>query len=199
MSQNSPEQPGSGWSQYGGQQQYGGQAYGGQQFPQSGQQAPQSGMPQYEAQQDGGQQYQAPGYGGSLEGVPVTGQPGYYGAQSGSEDKTLAMFAYLSTIVVSFIGPLVIYFAKRDQSPFVRHHAAQSLNMMITSVIASVVLFILAIVTGAVTHGIGFLLFLLAWFAYGIALLVFLIIATIAANRGELYRVPGWLSFRLVH
>ncbi|HEY1621379.1 MAG TPA: DUF4870 domain-containing protein [Streptosporangiaceae bacterium] len=196
MSQNSPEQPGTGWSQYGGQQygseQPGAQQYGGQ--PAGG--PPQYGQQDYGSQQPGAQQYagQQAGYSGPLQGTPVAG----YGPQSASDEKTWAMLAYLSTIVVSFLGPLIIYFVKKDESPFVRHHAAQSLNMMITSVISSVVLFILAIVTGAFTHGIGFGLFLLVWFVYGIALLVFLIIATIAANRGEMYRVPGWLCLRMV-
>ena len=108
------------------------------------------------------------------------------------------MLAYLLSFVGGVIAPLIVYFVKKDQSPFVRHHAAQSLNLQLTSIIYGIGLLILALVAGAVSHGLGLLLFFL-YFPLGIVFLVYLIIAAVAANRGELYQMPGWVALRLVH
>jgi uncharacterized protein len=204
MSQYSPEEPpGSAGGPppgpgYGGQPwPYGqpGQSSG-QQYPPPGQQPPpyqqqpyQQPYPQQPPYQQG---YQQPGYQAPLQGVPVPGQ-------LRSDDTMWAMLAYLSTLLLSFVGPLIIYFTKRDESPFVRHHGAQALNMMITGAIYGIGLLVLAIVAGAVTHGFGFFLFFVVWFVFGVVELVYVIIAAIAANRGELYQTPGWLCLRLVH
>jgi uncharacterized protein len=196
--------PGRGYGQQDGQQD-GQQGYGQQGQPGYGQGQPGYGQPGYapppgQAYQQPGQPYgQQPGYPGyqaPMQGLAV--QPGY-GPPQQSDDRTWAMAAYLSPIVVHFIGPLIIFFVKKDESPFVRHHAAQSLNMIITSTIYGIGLIIAGAVAGAVTHGVGFLLFLLVWLAFSVTMLVYLIIATVAANRGELYQVPPWLCLRLVH
>ena len=56
----------------------------------------------------------------------------------------------------------------------------------------------LAIIAGASSHGLGFLLVLL-YFPLGIAYIVYLIMAAVAANRFEMYRVPNWACLQLVH
>jgi uncharacterized protein len=227
MSQNPPEDiPGSaggapGGPAYGGQPWPQAQPYGqpgqpgqpGQQYPPPGQgYQPPPGQgyqppPGQGYQPPPGQGYQPPGagyqqpgfpgYQGQVQGAPVAGYGP--GGPMQQDDKAWAMIAYLGTIVVSFLAPLIAYFAKKDQSPFVRYHAAQSLNLMITSTIYGIGLFVVAIVLGAVTHGLGFLLFFLLWLALGIVVLVYLFIAAIAANRGELYKLPPWLALHIVH
>jgi uncharacterized Tic20 family protein len=176
--------------QYGGQQQYRGQDYGQQQY----------GQQQYGGQQQyappPGQAYQQPGYQGMQGVAPAAG---YYGQQpSPSDDRTWGMLAYLLSFVGGVIAPLIIYFVKKDQSPFVRHHAAQSLNLQLTSLIYCIGLLILSLVAAAVSHGFGILLFFL-YFPLGIVFLVYLIIAAVAANRGELYQAPNWVVLQLVH
>jgi uncharacterized protein len=181
--------------QYGGQQQYGGAQYGRQQY--GGQQygGAQYGQQQYAPPPGTG--YQQPGYQG-VQGV-APGAAAYYGQQpSPSDDRTWAMLAYLLSFVGGVIAPLVVYFVKKDQSPFVRHHAAQALNLMITSAIYCIGLLILASIAAAISHGFGILLFLL-YFPLGIVILVYLIMAAVAANRGELYQAPSWVAFPLVH
>lgn len=215
MSQDSPEEtPGSAWGAAGGQggqdgrgawpgngqqgygyQGNGQQGYGQQHAPPPGQGYQQPGQ----GYQQPGQQYGYPGYQAPAPGLPISAQPrSPYGPRPQSDDRTWAMLAYLSPIVVSFIGPLIIFFVKKDESPFVRHHAAQSLNMIITSTVYSIVLLVAAVVGGIVSHGAGFVLFFLVWLGVGILTLVYLVIATVAANRGELYRVPSWICLRLV-
>jgi uncharacterized Tic20 family protein len=107
-------------------------------------------------------------------------------AASSTDPKTMAMLAQLLGIFTGFLGPLIIYLVNGEKDPFVRHHSAEALNFQITLAIAYVVSFVLMLVL------IGFLMFFVIW----IASLVFMIQATIAANRGEWYRYP--INIRLV-
>jgi uncharacterized protein len=106
------------------------------------------------------------------------------------DEKLWATLTHLSPLVAGivglpFLGPLIIYLVLRERGPFVRWHAAQSLNFQLTVLIAYIVSALLTIVL------IGFLLLL----AVAIASLVFMILAAIAANRGEYYRYPATIQF----
>jgi uncharacterized Tic20 family protein len=105
---------------------------------------------------------------------------------TGTDPKMLAMLSHLLAIFFGFIPPLIIYLMNGEKDPFVRHHSAESLNFQITLVIAYIVSFVLMLVL------IGFVLFFVIW----IAGLIFMIQATIAANRGEWYRYP--VNIRIV-
>ena len=100
-----------------------------------------------------------------------------------SDEKTMAILAHALTIVVGFIAPLIIYLIKKDESSFIAHHARESLNFQITIFIIIVALFITVI-------GI-----LLVWIV-GIVAVVFVIMATIKASEGKLYKYP--FSLRLI-
>ncbi len=100
-----------------------------------------------------------------------------------SDEKTMAILSHVLTLVVGFLAPLIIYLIKKDESSFVREHARESLNFQITVFILIVALFITLI-------GI-----LLVWIV-GILALVFVIIATIKASEGKLYKYP--FSLRLI-
>jgi uncharacterized Tic20 family protein len=92
----------------------------------------------------------------------------------------MAMLAHLLGIITSFIGPLIIYLIKKDQSKFVAYHAMQAL-------IFQAVIFIGYIIGGVLAFiGVGFLLNTALW----VLNLVFAIIAGLAANRGEWYEIP---------
>ncbi|HEY1641397.1 MAG TPA: DUF4870 domain-containing protein [Streptosporangiaceae bacterium] len=144
-----------------------------------------------------GQEY---GYPGATAGpgMPVAGPAGY-GPRPQSDDRAWATVAYLTPFVVSFLGPLIIYLIKKNESPFIRHHAAQALNMIITVTAYSVILLGLGTGAAADGHGALFVLAFLLWIILGFVYLVFLIIATVGANRADQpYQVPGWMCFRLV-
>ena len=97
-----------------------------------------------------------------------------------------AMLAHIGGIVLWFIAPLVVMLTQGEKSPFVRRQAVEALNFQITLTIAWIVSAILIVVL------IGFLLF----FVVGIGGLVLMIMAGIAANKGEEYRYP--VNIRLV-
>ncbi len=100
-----------------------------------------------------------------------------------SDEKTMAILSHVLTLAVGFFAPLIIYLIKKDESTFVSYHAKESLNFQITIFIIIVALFITVI-------GI-----LLAWLV-GILALVFVIMATIKASEGKLYKYP--FSIRLI-
>jgi uncharacterized Tic20 family protein len=119
---------------------------------------------------------------------PPPGHPMPYhdGPRPGSDDTTFATLAHVLGLVTSWIGPLVIYLAKKDQSPYVRRQAAEALNFQLTMFIAYLVAVLLSIVL------IGLLLMPVIW----VVTLVFHIQAAVATNRGAAYRYP--VSIRMI-
>jgi len=109
------------------------------------------------------------------------------------------MFSYVLALAVGFLAPLIIYAIKLNESRYVRYHAAQSLNMTLTSLVYTFGGFLVALILGIATHGVALFLIVPAYVAYVIAHLVFLILAAVAANRGEYYEVPTLISLPMVH
>lgn len=141
--------------------------------------------PGYPPQQGYGQPgYPPPGY-----GQPGYGPGGPQGPQQG-DDRQMALFCHLGGILFGFLPALIIYLVKKDQSPWVRKHAAEALNFQITMAIA---MFVSGILT-AVTLGILFPLIFVVW----ILDIVYCIIGCTAANRGEIYEYPGWMRIKMV-
>lgn len=102
------------------------------------------------------------------------------------------MLAHLGSFVAAWVAlgvlcPLLVLLTKGDSSPYVRHHAVESLNFQITALIASAVSGVLAFVL----IGIPMLI------AVGAIYLVLVIRAGIKANDGGWYRYP--ISIRFVH
>ena len=100
--------------------------------------------------------------------------------RASQDDKTLALLSHLGALLVSAIVPLIIFLIKKDDSPFVREHTRQSLNLQIMLLIAGFVSGLLMFVL------IGFILLPLVvitgW--------VFQIIAAVKAYNGQMYRIP---------
>jgi uncharacterized Tic20 family protein len=94
-----------------------------------------------------------------------------------SDEKTMALLSHVLTFVFPILGPLVIYLVKKNESSFVTYHAKESLNFQITLFIICVLLFISVI-------GI-----LLLWIV-GLMGTVLVIVATIRASEGKLYKYP---------
>jgi uncharacterized Tic20 family protein len=127
---------------------------------------------------------------------PGQGQPGYgqqpgYGAPQAQQplrpedEKLWATLIHVGGILLSFVAPLVGYLVLKDRGPFVREHSRVALNFQITMVIAYVI-------GGATSFlGIGVLITLAA----AIVVIVFGIIAALAANRGEYYKYPLSIEF----
>ncbi|BDZ60671.1 hypothetical protein GCM10025873_04620 [Demequina sediminis] len=112
---------------------------------------------------------------------PQSPQPPYAPQpMSQSDERLWATLAHAGVILFGFIPPLIIWLVFRERSAFVNDQAKEALNWSILMAIAS---FVGAITTIAI---IGFVILPLV----GIAVLVFGILAAIAANKGEQYRYP---------
>lgn len=100
-----------------------------------------------------------------------------------SDEKTLALLSHVLTFVAPILAPLIIYLLKKDESKYIAYHAKESLNFQITLIIIIIGLFLSVI-------GI-FLIWIPA-----IAAFVLVIIATIRASEGTLYKYP--FTLRLI-
>ena len=119
------------------------------------------------------------------------------------EDRQMAMFIYLSGLLLgfvvgplAFIGPLVLWLMKRDESKFVDHHGKEVLNFTITMAIAGLALGFVGAPVVLLTFGIGLLIVLPLAMGLGIYNLVLTIMGAVKANNGEWYEFP--ISIRLI-
>jgi uncharacterized membrane protein len=100
--------------------------------------------------------------------------------------RLLAVLAHASLFFLPILLPLILMFVKEDD-PFVRHHARQSLVFHLLMLVAGAAAGFLCILL------IGFLLVPLV----GLLGLIFTIIAIIRTLDGDYYRYPisgGWLD-----
>jgi uncharacterized Tic20 family protein len=109
------------------------------------------------------------------------------------------MMTYLGTIFLSFIAPLVIYFVKRRESAFVRFHAAQSLNYMLTILIHLVAVLVVVVPPAILLDAPALLALLIPLYLIdGLGQWVFLILGAVKAGKGEYYRFPTFFCFRMI-
>ncbi|RUQ04759.1 DUF4870 domain-containing protein [Curtobacterium sp. HSID17257] len=102
------------------------------------------------------------------------------------EDQRLwATLTHVGGIFFSLVVPIIAYLVLRDRGQFIKEHTRQALNFHITAAIAYVVAWLLCLVV------IGFVLLPII----GVLVIVFAILAAVAANRGDLYRYPLTIEF----
>ena len=121
--------------------------------------------------------------------------PGYVAPQyaaappaplSDSDQRLWATLAHIGPIIIGFVAPLVIWLIYRERGQYVADQAKEALNFQITVTIAATISSILIFAI------IGLVLLPIVL----IAALVLMIMAAIAANKGQAYRYP--VSLRLV-
>ncbi|GAA4075134.1 DUF4870 domain-containing protein [Actinomadura miaoliensis] len=142
-------------------------------------------------------------YGGGPQPPWGYGPPGVPPNPQGpvrSDDTTWALMCYVLTIAVGFLGPLVLYFVKKNESPFVRHHAAQSLNMQITYLLHVIIALVVGGVLALVFQHPAplVIVFVPVLLFHMVAQWVLLILGAVRANQGVANRFPTWLCFRMV-
>jgi uncharacterized protein len=102
-----------------------------------------------------------------------------------SDERLWATLVHVGGILFNFLPALIGYLVLKDRGPFIRAHTATALNFQITLLIAYVVSGALTIVL------IGFLLLPAVW----VMSIVFSILASLAANKGEYYSYPLTIKF----
>ncbi len=104
------------------------------------------------------------------------------------DERTMAMLCHLLGLLTGFVGPLILWLVKKDESHFVNHHGKEALNFQITVTIVVWSLSILAFILSFVF--IGILLFPVILVLVILALIAE-ILSCVSASRGEWSRYPG--------
>lgn len=102
------------------------------------------------------------------------------------DECNMGMLAHLLGIFSGFIGPLIIWLIKKDESVFVDDQGKEALNFQLTVLIAYFISIVLMFFC------IGYFTFLAAW----IVSIIFSVMGTMAASKGERYRYP--VSIRMI-
>jgi hypothetical protein len=123
--------------------------------------------------------------------VPAAGGGGAYSP----DERLWGMLTHLSGLVVAllsvgmlgFVGPLILWLVKREESGFLDDQGREALNFQLTMTVGYAVLGALALAT------CGVLLPLLA--VPPVLQIVFGIVAAIKSHDGQLYRYPLNIRF----
>jgi len=95
-----------------------------------------------------------------IESPPVESPPGAL-AEISQDERTLALLAHLSVLVLAIIGPLIIFLVKKDESEYVAFHALQALvYQAVTMVVVMTVMTVVLLVTFGLCFPIIFIAFL---------------------------------------
>ena len=97
-----------------------------------------------------------------------------------------ALVGFFVPVAGHIVGPLIVWLAKRQDSPEIDAHGKESMNFQISMLIWNVIAGILCLVL----IGIPILILL------HILNIIFVIVASIQASEGKLYRYP--LAIRLI-
>ncbi len=106
-------------------------------------------------------------------------------SQTTNDERTLAMLCHI-TGLISFIGPLIVWLLKKDESEFIDANGKQALNFQISIFIYSIVASMLIVIL----IGIPLLI------AIGLFNLVMIILASVKALNGEVFEYP--LSMKIL-
>jgi len=139
----------------------------------------------------------------ALSSPPTSASRSYGEVSSG--DRNMAMLCHLISfvgIVLPFgniLGPLVVWLTQRENSSFVDEHGKESINFQLSLMVYSFVGVLLLIVSAIliiVVIGIFILiivgLLILAFFVFSF---VVVIVASVRASNGEMYRYPLSIRF----
>lgn len=132
-----------------------------------------------------------------------SGQPAEAGDTGDTRDTRppgdrRAVLSYLGVPFLLFLPPLAVYLITLRTSPLTRRHAAQALNLSITLVLYSVCALILGGLLALDTVGVAVLIAVSLLAVLWLVTLVYLVLAGIAASRGQFYTIPRWLCAALV-
>jgi len=93
--------------------------------------------------------------------------------------------------VPAFIGPLIVWLARKDSDPFAAEHGRNALNFNL-----SVIVYVLAMVVVSIfTFGLGLLVTIPGVILLGLAWFALTLVGTIKAASSETFRYPLTIRF----
>lgn len=134
-----------------------------------------------------------PPSGGDWRQPPTDAPAGTVGVTP--DDRNWAMVAHLSGLVSAglggliFIGPLVLWLIKKDDSRYLAHHTSEALNFNLSMALYTVLSFVVALtIIGIIVAIPALLIGSVAWFVCSI-------VAAVKAYQGESFRYPLTIRF----
>ena len=129
---------------------------------------------------------------------PQTAYSGPVSTMSAEDERTWGAISHAGAVVamicsagfLGFLASVAVYVIHKDRGPFVRAHAANSLNIQITMFIWLLVLGILTIPVALLTLGIGLVVMLPALAAAFIVAGVLHVVGAVKAYNGEWWNPP---------
>jgi uncharacterized Tic20 family protein len=117
---------------------------------------------------------------------------------SAEDERTWGAISHAGAVVamicsagfLGFLASIAVYVIHKDRGPFVRAHAANSLNIQITMFIWLVVAAVLYVILGIVTLGIGFVVFLPVFLVPLVIAGVLHVMGAVKAYQGEWWNPP---------
>jgi len=146
--------------------------------------------------------YDQPGQGGHQHGgYGQQPEPTYRATpatMSAQQERTWGAISHAGAVVamicsagfLGFLASIAVYVVHKDRGPFVRAHAANSINVQISMFIWLVVATVLYVVLGIVTLGIGFVIFLPVFLVPLVVAGVLHVIGAVKAYNGEWWNPP---------
>lgn len=139
-----------------------------------------------------------PSYDQQAHGQP---QPAYQGrpsTMSPEDERTWGALSHAGAVVamifsagfLGFLASVAVYVIHKDRGPFVRSHAANSLNIQITMFIWLVVLGILTIPIALLTFGLGLVVMVPALVAAFVVAGILHVVGAVKAYNGEWWNPP---------
>jgi uncharacterized Tic20 family protein len=131
--------------------------------------------------------------------APAAAEPD---AAPGSADPADERLATLSYLGVPFLGPLVplaIYLLKGRSSAYTRRHAAQALNLSITTLLFAICVLILGTMLALDSIVVALIVAVPLAVALWLVTLAYVIVAGSSANRGDYYSIPSWICASIAH
>jgi uncharacterized Tic20 family protein len=131
-------------------------------------------------------------------GAPSPTRP----AAGGISPENWAVLAHLSALApivvgvpLPFLGPLVVWLLARDRGAYALDQSAEALNFNLSWFLWGLVILIAGLAAAVPTLGLTLIPLALLLAALAIAWLVLVIVAAVAASRGEGYRYPLTVRF----
>jgi uncharacterized Tic20 family protein len=112
--------------------------------------------------------------------TPIAGVGAGGIAPANKDDQNMGLLMFILGIFTGFLGPLILWLVKKEQSQYINEQGKELLNWQITVFIAFMACAVLAIVI------IGFFLIPVV----AICNIVFTIIGAVTASKGQFYRFP---------
>jgi len=112
-------------------------------------------------------------------------QPAESPATPSKDERLWAMGCHLLALVTCFVGPLILWLVKREDSAYIDAQGKEAVNFQLSILIYLVACSLLTFIV------IGALLMPVVWLFD----LIFVIIASVKANEGVAYRYPLCIRF----